>query len=352
VLGPHQGLIRAIVSIGLVYHVAYNADHSIEDMLARIQQWLEPPDPLLNLRKSLKLRSTETGKWYLQGSQYEAWKGASAPPFTWLHGSPGSGKTILSAGIVNDLQEYCKDDPARSLGFFFFDFDDVEKQDPTNMVKSLLSQFLGKCARVPEVVQALHAACENGRRQASEQQFIQALKHTIELLPAPFIVLDALDECCSRDRLYDILEQMKDWGMTTLRVLVTSRKEVEIEEALEGIVLPDNETGLESHLVDKDIQTYVRKRLATDKSFRRWKNDEEIQGEIERTLGRKAHGMYSPSQIRSGDDDTNNGPQVQMGSMSAGHHSPMRYPWQGPPRATRLAKDSRRDLRAHPSHDR
>jgi hypothetical protein len=45
-------LIRAIVSIGLVYHVAYNADHSIEDMLARIQQWLEPPDPLLNLRKS------------------------------------------------------------------------------------------------------------------------------------------------------------------------------------------------------------------------------------------------------------------------------------------------------------
>ncbi|KAK0301955.1 hypothetical protein LTR91_024452 [Friedmanniomyces endolithicus] len=95
-------------------------------------EWLAPPDPLFNPRKALKIRSANTGKWYLQGARYEAWK-TTGPPYTWLYGSAGSGKTILSAGIIEDLQEYCRDDPARSLVVYFFDFNDVDKKDPSKM---------------------------------------------------------------------------------------------------------------------------------------------------------------------------------------------------------------------------
>ena len=319
-------------------------------MLARLAQWLAPPDPFLNLRKSLKLRSVETGKWYLQSVQYEAWK-ARGPSYTWLHGSAGSGKTILSAGIIQDLQEYCNDDPARSLAFFFFDFNDIDKQDPVNMVKSLLSQFLNRCVRVPEALQSVYAACEGGRRQASEQHLLHALKHTLELLPAPFVVLDALDECSACDGLFDILRQMRSWGITALRVLMTSRREVEIEEALEELVLHDSRTCLESHLVDKDIRTYVHERLSKDKSFRRWQKDQDIQEEIEMTLGRKARGMYSLAPIQSRRVGANDFLQVQMGGMSIGYTGPLCHPRQGPSRSARLAKDSRRHLCPHPSHD-
>jgi hypothetical protein len=261
-------------------------------MFARLQRWLAPPDPLSNLRKSFRLRTANTGKWYLQSAQYKTWK-TGGGAFAWLYGSPGSGKTILSAGVIEDLQEYCSDDPARSLAFFFFDFNDSEKQDPIGMMKSLLSQFLNKCIRVPDPIRSLYATCENGRRQASEQQLLQGLRETLQLLPAPYIVLDALDECSSWNVLLDILLEMRSWDESTLHVLMTSRKEVSIEEALEDIVPPDNQTCLESHLVDKDITTYVQERLARDKSFKRWQKDAEIQGEIERTLGRKAQGMYS-----------------------------------------------------------
>ena len=84
-------------------------------------------------------------------------------------------------------------------------------------------------------------------------------------------------------------------GQEYTRILLTSRKEIRIEEALEEIMSPDNRTCLESRLVDKDIRTYVQERLAKDKSFKRWQRDPEIQEEIERTLGRKAYGMYSLS---------------------------------------------------------
>ncbi|GAB7332096.1 hypothetical protein MBLNU13_g03981t2 [Cladosporium sp. NU13] len=240
---------------------------------------------------SLKLRTAGTGKWYLQSSQYKAWK-AGETLFTWLYGSAGSGKTILSAGIVKDMQESCAEDPAKSLAFFFFDFDDVEKQDPINMVKSLLSQFLNRCEIVPDTVQSLYVVCENGQREASEQQLLQAIRDTIELLPAPFVVLDALDECSNWNCLFDIISEMQSWGRDTLRVLFTSRKEVQIEEALEYIVPQHDRTCLESGLVDKDIETYVRERLAKDTSFKRLQRDSEIKEEIERTLGRKACGMF------------------------------------------------------------
>ena len=261
-------------------------------MLTRVQEWLAPTDSQSKLLASLKLRTAGTGKWYLRSAQYEAWK-AGGTSFTWLYGSAGSGKTILSAGIIEDMQECCAENPAKSLAFFFFDFNDVEKQDPANMVKSLLSQFLNRCNRVPDTVRSLRATCENGRREASQQQLLQALRDTLELLPAPFVVLDALDECSSWDALFDIVMEMRSWRKCTLRVLLTSRKEIMIEEALEDIVPSNNRTCLESHLVDKDIVTYVQERLAKDKSFKRWQRDPETQGEIEKALGRKAHGMYS-----------------------------------------------------------
>ncbi|KAI6864836.1 Pfs, NACHT and ankyrin domain protein [Hortaea werneckii] len=255
-----------------------------QDLLVTIQQRLASPDPFANLHKALKLRSANTGKWYLQGAQFEAYK-AQSFYFGWLYGSAGSGKTILSAGIIDSLQHFCSKDPARSLAFFFFDFNDVAKQGANNMAKSLLSQFLQKCTGIPDAAQRLSTT-------ASEQQLLNALRDIMETLPMPFVVLDALDECNDRERLFEILKEIHSWGNESLHMLVTSRKEVGIEDTLEDLVLFANRTCLESHLVDEDIRTYVHDRLTEDKSFRRWQRDPEMQEEIEQTLGKQACGMF------------------------------------------------------------
>lgn len=270
-------------------------DDTSDDTFAQVQKWLAPLDPYPNLQKSLKLRTPHTGRWYLAGQRYNAWK-SGCVPFTWLYGSAGCGKTILSAGIIQDMQVYC-DEPFRSLAFFFFDFDDPDKRNPVKMVKSLLSQFLNSCDRVPDSLRSLYTVCNDGRRAASEHELLKVLKDTLELLPAPFVVLDALDECDDWNCLLDIIAEMQDWRKNSLHVLLTSRREAEIESTLEDLVLLDDRICLESRFVDRDIRTYVRERLARDKSFRRWQGDLEIHGEIESTLGRKAGGMYSTSSL-------------------------------------------------------
>ncbi|KAI7161040.1 hypothetical protein KC349_g3046 [Hortaea werneckii] len=255
-----------------------------KDLLITIQQMLAPPDPFLNLHKALKLRSANTGKWFLQGVQFEACK-AQSPYFGWLHGSAGSGKTILSATIIENLQHFCRKDPARSLALFFFDFNNAAKQDANNMVKSLLGQFLQRCTRIPDAAQRLSTT-------ASEQQLLNALRETMEMLPIAFVVLDALDECNDRERLFEILKEMQSWENKSLHIIVTSRKDVDIEDELEDLILPDNRICLESHVVDRDIRTYVHERLTEDKAFKRWEKDPEIQEEIKLTLGKNACGMF------------------------------------------------------------
>lgn len=247
----------------------------------------------MNFTKALKLRSPNTGRWYLESTQYQSWKAATAgsASFTWLHGSAGAGKTILSAGIIHDLRQFCDADPARSLAIFFFDFQDAEKQKAINMIKSLLVQLLPKCARIPQEILSIYASCGNGQRQASEQQLSEALRHAVASLPECLLVLDALDECAGWEELFDVLEGIHNWGATNLRVLLTSRMETEIRDDLEDLVPSNSRICLETRLVDEDIKTYVHERLAKGKDFRRWQKDRKIQEEIEETLGRKAGGM-------------------------------------------------------------
>ena len=75
-------------------------------------------------------------------------------------------------------------------------------------------------------------------------------------------------------------------------MLVTSRKEVYIEEALENIIPPKSRICLQSHFVDDDIRTYVQERLLTDRAFKRWNKIPEVHDQIQEILGRKACGMY------------------------------------------------------------
>jgi hypothetical protein len=118
------------------------------------------------------------------------------------------------------------------------------------------------------------------------------LHATLLHLPQSYLVLDALDECSDRTGLMRVIERTAEWQHERLHLLVTSRKEREIEVSLECIVDGHNIISLEREIVDKDIQKYVRQRLADDKDLRKWQNDPDTRVEIEKTLMTGAHGMY------------------------------------------------------------
>jgi Cdc6-like AAA superfamily ATPase len=264
---------------------------SIDAKLCKIRQWLSAPDPSTNYQKALKLRQPDTGLWLLDSDAFTSWRRAATTPL-WLYGIPGCGKTILSSTVLQDVLQHCQDDPGKVTAYFFFDFNDAQKQDPEMMVRSLLCQLSQQSIKIPASLDALFSLCESGQRQPSTHALMDALQSLIQDQPQTYIVLDALDECAQREDLMKMLETIVGWNVPNLHLLMTSRKERDIESSLEAFVDGQNRICLQSAVVDKDIQQYVRQRLSDDKRLRKWGKDASIMGQIEAVLMSGARGMY------------------------------------------------------------
>lgn len=226
---------------------------------------------------------------------YLKWKTDISPvsSWIWLYGIPGCGKTILSSTVIQDVFQHCEGDPGKAFAYFYFDFNDAEKQKPELMVQALIYQLSEQCVKIPVPLEALYTSCDKGNRQPSIDALMSVLQHMVLEFPQPYLILDALDECAQRDELLDILEQIAGWQLDTMHVLMTSRKEQDIESSLLVIVDPKHAICLQSQIVDKDIRKFVHQKLSDDKSLKRWHKSTDIRQEIETTLIQGAHGMYT-----------------------------------------------------------
>ena len=177
------------------------------------------------------------------------------------------------------------------MAFFYFKFNDPLKQVPELMIKSLICQLWQRCSKLPGTIESMFCSHGRGQRQPTLDAILETLRELIRELPISYVVLDALDECNDRTELLEILETIVRWGLTKLHIIVTSRRERDIESILETLVAEPSQICLQSKIIDNDIRTYVRHRLSVDNSLKRWQKYGEVQKEIEAALMGKAHGM-------------------------------------------------------------
>jgi hypothetical protein len=260
------------------------------ERLGKICSWLSAPDPSTNYQRAHKQRQAETGLWLLESAKFIDWK-ESAAPRLWLYGIPGCGKTILSSTIIEHLLQHCHDDTRMVTAYFYFDFNDTQKQEPELMLRSLLCQLLQRSVVIPKGVIALFSSCENGRRQPSSHALLDVTRQVVQQFAHVYLVLDALDECTKRQELIDMLETVARWQLNNVHLLMTSRKERDIERSLESYIKEEDTLCLQRDVVDKDIQRYVQQRLYVDKGLAKWNKDAAVRQEIETALMGGARGM-------------------------------------------------------------
>jgi hypothetical protein len=297
--GQQKALKRLQKEIGEVLRNANTASiHESQSLsqgkdkpLAKLRQWLSAPDPSGNYQKAFKQQQADTGLWFLENKRYTTWKTDTTSPL-WLYGIPGCGKTVLSSTILHSILQHCHDQKGEVTVYFYFDFNDKQKQDPELMLRSLVYQLLQQSIKIPASLDTLFFSCKNGERPPSVHALLDALQQMIRGFAQVYVILDALDECAQRTDLMAMLEKIVRWQLPNLHLLFTSRREWDIESSLEDIVDQQNWICLQSELVDKDIQLYVRQRLSDDKNLRKWQKDIALQQEIVTALMQGARGMY------------------------------------------------------------
>ncbi|KAH6655699.1 hypothetical protein BKA67DRAFT_534614 [Truncatella angustata] len=264
----------------------------VDGHLEKVRNWLAPPDPSTNFNKAREQYHEGTGHWLLNSEVYTKWK-MEQNSFLWLYGIPGCGKTILSSSVVADLEQSAGS--ARTLLYFYFDFNDVDKQSLNKAVRSLITQLYFKRKDARKETDALYSSCNNGRRQPDQTSLLALLRNMLQRQhdSEVWIVLDALDECHARNEgaasgLMSYIKSLRDCT-ANVHLLVTSRPEHDLQSAIESWAHVSEIIPLQSTRVENDINSYIK---AKTRQLGRWKGRPDIQNEIETVLSGKANGMF------------------------------------------------------------
>ncbi|KZV67568.1 ankyrin [Peniophora sp. CONT] len=267
-------------------HLSVLVDSQTRQLDADIRRWLAPPDPSENHYRILGSRYLGSGAWMMNDPIYLAWKDSEAS-FLWLHGKPGSGKSVLCSFIIDALMQT----PSNIVAYYYFDFRDVAKQDAYGLVRSLVTQLSGASPESLRLHRTFFASCDqNG--WPNLVLLTAHLRRLLAALSAPiYIVIDAADECSLDARRMDVLPCLRSLRYlgANVHVLLASRPEVDIRRSFTDMSIQEMDLqDVEPHA--RDMGSYIAHVLTSDLDFCDWPRHlvELTRG----TLERKANGMF------------------------------------------------------------
>ncbi|EXA28558.1 hypothetical protein FOVG_19844 [Fusarium oxysporum f. sp. pisi HDV247] len=256
--------------------------------VAKVKEWLSPPDPSTNANHARQLRHEGTGEWFLNSAAFKEWKTGSRRHL-WLYGLPGCGKTVLSTTILDHLTNI---DDHITLDFFF-DFSDTTKQTIDGMLRSLVFQLYKLGIDYSRELDGLFKSHRDGRDQPATKTLLGCL-YTIMRDPIKiFLILDALDESTTR---VEFLQWMKNVISTPeldhVRLIATGRPEAEFQREIPHLIGKDNCLLLDKDAINTDIRSYVVARLEQSPEFAKWASFPSVLEQIRNEIGSKPDGMF------------------------------------------------------------
>ncbi|TVY61703.1 Vegetative incompatibility protein HET-E-1 [Fusarium oxysporum f. sp. cubense] len=267
-----------------------------------ISRWLDSADPSVDHNKAREAYHSGTGHWLLNNPQYLTWKFQNNS-FLWLNGNSGTGKTILSSTVIEDI----RNSPLPQLRncailYFYITFTDSQKQCLDAILRSLINQLYHSRQETRHPITSLHSKCGGGSSRATIEQLKSTFRDMLSATGEVFILIDALDEyqnrSTQRDELLIWIESFHNKPVNT-NLLVTSRPEHDIKASIETWADSESIISLRTDNVGRDISDYVRDVVTKSPSFSRWHGHTSTQDDIVNSLTTKADGVYSPRRSSS-----------------------------------------------------
>ena len=255
-----------------------------------ILDWLSAPDPWINYQNACRSGHAATGLWFLESEEFSQWK-MDANSLLWLHGKAGCGKTVLSSTVITEILRQCSHSSGSSLAYFFFDFNDSEKQRSSMMIRSIITQLYSQSYDARIEVESLFSSCQDGQQPADLETLMITLQAAIRKSEHTYIVLDALDECSDVADLLAVIQKIVEESIPALHLLCTSRWLTTVKETVQNLTISDRMIPIQSKIVDTDISNYISHRVQTDPKLKRWRERPDIQEEIRAALTEKVDGM-------------------------------------------------------------
>ncbi|EER44863.1 ankyrin repeat protein [Histoplasma capsulatum H143] len=304
-LGRHKSSLNLLLALEATLEaqqtqiVLYELQQALQDdreerkgreiMERRIQvnQWLCGINFTTTHDRASSEHSSGTGAWVLNSEQLQCWlfEGHS---LLWIHGIPGSGKTVLMSTILNQCLLSSASEK-NIIAYYYCDFRSHDSCRPESVIGAIILQICQVLNFLPEHVEdsyTRHIGKDGKAAAPSFQELEVLLSETLALVPNVTIAVDALDECHERESLIKIMSDLPSNASASVKVLVSSRREVDIVRLLKDH--PSISTQCQD--ADEDIHHYIRASIKLRPRLQ--KLNQALQEHIVETLTKGAGGMF------------------------------------------------------------
>jgi hypothetical protein len=186
---------------------------------------------------------------------------------------------LASSTIIKSIQER----KSAALAFFYFDPQDIAKQDVRSLLAALLIQLSDKADGLFEVLSSFYSTHLHGAQEPSVEALTKCLADmmscSLQLQLPVYIVIDGLDRCpnsyrsTSRQQVLKVMEDLVKVQTPHLHLCVTSRLEVDIRHVLKPLATKC--VSLHDHPDQmKDIAYYIQSVVKSDTVMQHWPEED------------------------------------------------------------------------------
>ncbi|MCJ1377478.1 hypothetical protein MMC17_000573 [Xylographa soralifera] len=228
-------------------------------------KWLDPNSINVedNLQEGLKNHHPGTGQWLFQSDCFKSWsRGPSS--LLWIHGIPGSGKTVLADSNKRTLQHFL------AVG-----------------ILQLLDQYPGYENETASMFRKYGNDAKNAISLDDQLTLFATLAQKFLLVT---MVVDALDECKELDKFVDGLKHLMAITKLTIRMLTTGRSDYSLEKSVGA--LATHRIALEQN-IKNDINAFVTDEVNSRIVSRKLKiRSHDLKELVIHSLSQHANGMF------------------------------------------------------------
>ena len=250
-----------------------------------ILNWLTPIDYGPQQSNFIKRRQEGTGTWLLHTNEFNIWLDQRNKTL-FCPGIPGAGKTILTAIVVNHLDNQYASDLTTSLAYIYCNFRRQNEQKPEDLLLSLLKQFAQKQPSLPKSVKILYECHNRKRTRPSFDEIAEALLSAAAHYSRAFIVLDALDECSisngGREKFLSAIFNLQ--AKTGANIFATSRINDDIAKSFK------KNLSVQIRARNEDVERYLDGQMSL---LQPDILDDALRGMIRRKVIKAVDGMYA-----------------------------------------------------------
>lgn len=226
------------------------------EKLAQITKWLQPTPYDFERSEYSRHKASHllgTGTWLKITQIYQQWHSGDNG-LLWIKGIPGSGKSVMAASIIKELQE-----ANVPVVYFFFRQIIEANHEPIVALRDWLCQVLDYSPPLQVKLQK-YVSQSQSLDSLSPADLWSDLMMALRSLPKAYCVTDALDEMdMGNNEFLKRLVALGQWRPKDVKVLMTSRPITRLETSLRSFSIP--QLRLEERLVDLDITAYVQYKL-------------------------------------------------------------------------------------------